>query len=62
MAVVEKLRTRYQKYGKWSEMSLFTIPVELTVFKKSLVKMWSIRVVLALVILVGLFMKSIKKF
>ena len=62
MVVVEKLRTRYQKYGKWSEMSLFTIPVELTVFKKSLVKMWSIRVVLALVILVGLFMKSIKKF
>ena len=62
MVVVEKLRTRYQKYGKWSEMSLFTIPVELTVFKKSLVRMWSIRVVLALVILVGLFMKSIKKF
>ena len=62
MVVVEKLRTRYQKYGKWSEMSLFTIPVELTVFKKSLVRMLSIRVVLALVILVGLFMKSIKKF
>ena len=61
MAVVEKLRTRYQKYGKWSEMSLFTIPVELTVFKKSLVKMWSIRVVLALVILVGLFMRGIIK-
>ena len=62
MDVVETLCTRYQKDVKWSEMSLFTIPVELTVFKKSLVKMWSIRVVLALVILVGLFMKSIKKF
>ena len=62
MVVVEKLRTRYQKDGKWSEMSLFTIPVKLTVFKKSLVRMWSIRVVLALFILVGLFMKGIIKF
>ena len=61
MDVVEKLCTRYQKDVKWSEMSLFTIPVELTVFKKSLVKMWSIRVVLALVILVGLFMRGIIK-
>ena len=53
-----------KKIGKWSEMSLFTIPVERAVFEKSLVRMWSIRVVLALVILqvVGLFMRCIKKF
>ena len=43
-------------------MSLFTIPVELPEFKKSLVRMLSIRAVLALVILVGLFMRSIKPF
>ena len=43
-------------------MSLFTIPVELAVSKKSLVRMWSIRVALALVTLVGLFMTGIKKF
>ena len=42
-------------------MSLFTIPVELLVFTKSLVRMWSIRVALVLVILVGLFMTGIKK-
>ena len=53
-----------KKIGKWSEMSLFTIPAERAVFEKSLVTMWSIRVVLALVILqvVGLFMRCIKKF
>ena len=50
------------KIGKWSEMSLFTIPVELAVSKKSLVRMWSIRVALALVTLVSLFMTGIKKF
>ena len=43
-------------------MSLFTIPVELAVIIKSLVRMWSIRVASVLVILVGSFMTSIKKF
>ena len=51
-----------RKIGKWSEMSLFTIPVELAVSRKSLVRMWLVRVALALVTLVGLFMTSIKKF
>ena len=51
-----------KKIGKWSERSLFTITVELLVFTKSLVRMWSIRVALVLVILVGLFMTGIKKF
>ena len=50
-----------KKIGKWSKMSIFTIPVELSVFTKSLVRMWSIRVALVLVILVGLFMTGIKK-
>ena len=43
-------------------MSLFTIPVELPEFKKSLVRMLSIRAALAWVILVGLFMRGIKTF
>ena len=47
---------------KWSEMSLFTIPVELSVLTKSLVKIWSIRVALVLVILVSLFVTGVKKF
>ena len=49
------------KIGKWSEMSLFTIPVELAMSKISLVRTWSIRVALALVTLVGLSMAGIKK-
>ena len=47
---------------KWSEMSLFTIPVELSVLTKSLVKIWSIRVALVLVILISLFVTGVKKF
>ena len=46
-----------RKIGKWFEMSLFTIPVELAMSKQSLVRTWSIRVALALVTLVGLFMR-----
>ena len=42
-------------------MSFFTVPVKLSVFTKSLVRMWSISVALVLVILVGLFMTGIKK-
>ena len=52
----------FRKIGKWSEMSFFTIPVKLAVSKKSLVRMWPIRVALALAILVGLFMRGTKKF
>ena len=48
-----------RKIGKWSEMSLLTIPVEIAVFKKPLVRMWSIRVALALAVLVGLIMRGI---
>ena len=51
-----------KKIRKWSEMSLFTIPVELSVLTKSLVKIWSIRVALVLVILVSLFVTGVKKF
>ena len=43
-------------------MSLFTVPIEQAVFKKSLLRIWSIRVALALVIMVGVFMRGIKKF
>ena len=43
-------------------MSLFTIPVELSVLTKSLVKIWSIRVALVLVILISLFVTGVKKF
>ena len=33
-----------KKIGKWSEMSISTIPLEVSVFEKLLVRMWSIRV------------------
>ena len=51
-----------KKIGKWSKMSIFTILVQLSVFTKLVVRMWSIRVALVLVILVGLLTAGIKRF
>ena len=51
-----------KKIGKWSEMSIFTIPVELSLFTKSLVRMQLIRVALVFVTVVGSFITGIKKF
>lgn len=43
-------------------MSFSTIPAELSVVIKSLVRIWSIKLALVLVILVSVVMAGIKKF
>ena len=48
-----------KKIGKWSEMSISTIPLEVSVFEKLFVRMWSIRVASVLVILVGFIFFSV---
>ena len=47
-----------KKNGKWSEMSIFTIPGELAVFAKSLIGMWSIIVALSWFVCLRQVLKS----
>ena len=47
---------------KWSEILVLMIAVLICLFKKALVRMWSITVAFLLVILVGLLIRGIRCF